>query len=314
MSSSAEQAAELAAEIAAIKYSFGPLLITFPLAFIVYGIFLAQAYYYYINYESDGLKLRLYVAFIACVECFHTAMCMHVIYFYFIEHYGDPVNGVYQIVCSQSFASFYVRRIWLLSEKKIYAIVLPLLLMAARIAMASVSIHNLYDFKLWPVFNSQISAIHNIEGTFAVGLATDLLITGTLVWYLGARRTGFTHIFSAAVVATVTIKNNLLFGGLVEILTKLYATSMLATFQLIVSLVRLNARKLIQKDDGPSQLSGGYQFGTIRTGPHHIHDPRITFGESNSFALNDRPTVVDYTKDALGDYKASSENAMEHAV
>ncbi|KAI0684948.1 hypothetical protein BC835DRAFT_1421765 [Cytidiella melzeri] len=336
MSDSSTAAAAAAAAQAALELAYGPLLITFCLAFTLYGIFLTQIYYYHIHYNNDGMKLKNFVGVIGILETLHTALCMHVLYDYFIQHYGDPDNGIFKIIWSIPLtilceviivtmtSAFYVRRIWYLSDQKWYAIVLPILLMTARDALSGVSIFYTYHYGTWPVFNAHQVATRNIEATFAVGLAADLAITATLVYYLSSSRTGFAHtnrkiqtlvhytvstgaltvVVSAVVVGTVTLKNTLLFGGLVEIISKLYANSMLAM---------LNARKTIQNEEPSSRSGGAYQFATsIRTGTHSTNDPRITFGDpTNTFNLIDRPAVTvvpDYTKDALGGYKSASDN------
>lgn len=79
----AAQAAAQAAQ-AALELAVGPLLVMLCLAFMcvalslrsyvrvanpahcsLYGVFLAQTYYYYVNYGSDSWKLKTYVAVIA---------------------------------------------------------------------------------------------------------------------------------------------------------------------------------------------------------------------------------------------------------
>ncbi|KAI0341102.1 hypothetical protein BDW22DRAFT_325785 [Trametopsis cervina] len=107
-----------------IAVLLGPLLVTTCLAFILYGIFLAQVLYYWTTYEHDGKFIRLCVAFVSLFETCHTALGIHVLYYYLISVYGDFVNGLEQIVWSAALCmmleivivettqSLYVYRIW----------------------------------------------------------------------------------------------------------------------------------------------------------------------------------------------------------
>lgn len=64
----------------------------------LYGIFLAQVLYYWTTYERDPLSIKLWVILAALFETCHTTMCIHVLYYYFIQHYGDVRNGLDHIV------------------------------------------------------------------------------------------------------------------------------------------------------------------------------------------------------------------------
>ncbi|KAI0750543.1 hypothetical protein BC629DRAFT_1444806, partial [Irpex lacteus] len=134
----------------------------------------------------------------------------------------------------------------------------------------------------------------------------------TLVHYT-ASTGALTVIISAVIVGSVKIENSLLFGGLIEFISKLYANSMLAM---------LNARNKIRSTSGPERSSAAYEFSTsIRTEPYHPDDsrPRFTptesaysntmYGDTYGYGRNtphDAP-LSDVTK--MGDYhKASLDN------
>jgi len=67
-------------------------------AFILYGIFIAQIYYYCTNYAEDRSYIKSYVALLCILESCHTAFCIHILYFYFIINYGNPSTGLERIV------------------------------------------------------------------------------------------------------------------------------------------------------------------------------------------------------------------------
>ncbi|KAI0091217.1 hypothetical protein BDY19DRAFT_991788 [Irpex rosettiformis] len=303
---------------AALELAVGPLLVTLCLAFMLYGVFMAQLYFYYTHYENDGVRLWSFVGVIGILETVHSALCIHVLYDYFVTHYGNPTEGIFKIVWSAPITvileilivtlttSFYIRRIWYLSEKNILAIVAPILLLCARDAMSLVTLTLLYKYGIWSVFRSHADANRIVEATFSLGLVADVAITGTLMYYLGFNRSGFavtnkklhtlvhytastgalTVIISAVIVGSVKLETSLLFGGLIEIISKLYANSMLAM---------LNARNKIRNERGPERSSAAYEFTTsIRSEPYqseYLRDPRARY---------DTPSESAYTTTACG--------------
>ncbi|KAI0342830.1 hypothetical protein BDW22DRAFT_1428975 [Trametopsis cervina] len=316
----------------ALELAAGPLLVTLCLAFILFGIFTAQIYYYYTNYEMDGIKLKAFIGSLWILEIFHTALCLQVLYDYLITNYGDPVNGVGKIIWSVPLtvmiellivtmtSAFYVRRIWHMSEKNPLAVAAPIILLVARDAMSIVTLSLLYKYSTWTAFRGHPEADRIVETTFALGLIADVTITSTLVWFLGWNRTNWsrtsgsiqqlmhytvstgalTVICSAVIVGTVKISGSLLFGGLIEFISKLYANSMLAM---------LNARNKIRENNAPADRSDAYEFSTtFRTGPYSVEDSRIRSRGTNSSAYgsSEPSTAVDHTIDALGFRKSMS--------
>ncbi|KAI0777103.1 hypothetical protein BC629DRAFT_1525328 [Irpex lacteus] len=338
--------AAAAAAQAALEIAVGPLLVTLCLAFVLFGVFLAQFYYYFTHYENDGVQLRSFVGVIGLLETLHSALCIHVLYDYFVTHYGNPAEGISKIVwyvavitaigCGRPLTDFYIRRIWYLSEKNIFAVIAPTLLLCARDGELVCWVLR-YKYKLWAVFRGHADANRIVEATFSLGLVADVTITGTLIYYLGFNRSGFAftnkklqtlvHYTASTGALTVKIENSLLFGGLIEFISKLYANSMLAMsacpyYPSILStdyhFCRLNARNKIRSTSGPERSSAAYEFSTsIRTEPYHPDDsrPRFTptesaysntmYGDTYGYGRNTpHDALSDVTK--MGDYHKAS--------
>lgn len=82
----------------------------------LYGVFFAQAYYYWTTYEEDPIHVKLFVALLWLIsslyhwqytskatshrllESCHTGFCVHIIYFYFIAEFGNPIRGLETLV------------------------------------------------------------------------------------------------------------------------------------------------------------------------------------------------------------------------
>ncbi|KAI0345552.1 hypothetical protein BDW22DRAFT_1342899 [Trametopsis cervina] len=278
----------------ALELAVGPLLVLICVACILFGVFSTQIFYYANNYEKDGPKLKMFVFCIWLLETLHTAFCIHVIYNYFVIHYGDPIHGINVIVWSAPVTvllelmivtmteGFYIRRIWHLCGKKLYIVALPALLLVLRAAFSLLTFAFLYKYTAWAEYREHNLAQASLKAGFALGLVADFTITAMLIWYLRSRRTKFvqtnmklqklmyytintgalTLIVSAAIIGTISIENSLMFGGLVEVVSKLYANSMLAM---------LNARKYIHQvgESDMSEFNNAIELsGAARTDNH----------------------------------------------
>ncbi|KAI0341049.1 hypothetical protein BDW22DRAFT_318346 [Trametopsis cervina] len=106
----------------------GPLLLCVCAAILLYGIFLAQTIFYWGTYTKDELRVKLWVVVLSLLETAHTIVCIHVLYYYFVAHYGEYAI-LEQIVWSSGVSialevsivglvqGFYVYRIWHITNK-----------------------------------------------------------------------------------------------------------------------------------------------------------------------------------------------------
>ncbi|KAI0698145.1 hypothetical protein BC835DRAFT_1413278 [Cytidiella melzeri] len=247
--------------IPGFELEVAPFAIMIFVAFILFGILSAQCYFYWTTYDEDSTSLRYYVFVVWLIECLHTSFCMHILYSYFIEFYGDPIHGVAHIVWSAGATiylemaivvmteGFYIIRIYRLSGSWLVAGI-PTVLLTSRVVLSCVSAAFLYIYPTWASFQSQPVPQHCLTASLSLAVATDFSITVLLAYYLQARRTAFQRtnsiidtlmrhtihngalamIVSVLVLITLhAIPSSLMFAGFVEVISKLYANSMLAT-------------------------------------------------------------------------------------
>ncbi|KAI0341042.1 hypothetical protein BDW22DRAFT_317834 [Trametopsis cervina] len=251
----------------AVATLMGPLLITIFFAVLLYGIFLAQVFYYWTTYEGNKLPIKLWICVLCVLETTHTIICIHFIYHYFVLHYGDPValkEIVWSIGASVSVEivivgftqGFYVYRIWHISNKNRVITIILAIIVSMRVVISLFTSALTISFGTWVALqNSRLFRITANIGWVLCGLA-DTTITLTLIYYLYRGRkvcigrtqnmlrklahysitTGAVTLITSMVVLITfnLLKGNLLFGGLLEVLSKLYANS---------SLAMLNARR-----------------------------------------------------------------------
>ncbi|CAL1699679.1 unnamed protein product [Somion occarium] len=237
----------------------GGLLVGLCLALSLYGISVAQCYFYMMHCQGDGLLLRGSVLTIFILETLHTALLMNMAYVYAIESFGN-FAGVLRINWSCGaivFAEmaivfivqgFYVRRVWILSKRsKLLTGVLGVLFLT-RIALGLVSAVNSYLAETWIDFRHtpKFSVAFNAADVSSVVL--DLSLTILLIFELyrhtsGVKRTdglvyslivytvntgAITTLVSIAILLSYMILDeSLLYAGLIAMQSKLYANAFL---------------------------------------------------------------------------------------
>ncbi|KIP03764.1 hypothetical protein PHLGIDRAFT_25944 [Phlebiopsis gigantea 11061_1 CR5-6] len=246
--------------IHAVQDLLSPLLVLVCLALILYGMFTTQCYSYWFKNSEDSLFQKTFISTLWVLETVHTGLCIHVLYWYFITNLGEPLNAL-NIVC------FYIWRIWKLSRSP-WMTALPATLLVARIG--TFSLHEWMEFE--SVGYSKI--LMNVG--LVLASSVDILITVILTFLFRKHRasTSFKrtqHLVQQLMVYTINtgafttvcgiaalfmfnfLTSNLMFGGMLEILSKLYANSLLGM---------LNAREHL-KDEYSSH-------GGVNTIPLHI--------------------------------------------
>ncbi|KAI0341723.1 hypothetical protein BDW22DRAFT_1429836 [Trametopsis cervina] len=282
--------------LVSIKASLGPFLVLVCGACILFGVFVTQTFYYWITYPNDGRKLRIFIFALWLLEAVHTGFCIHIIYYYFVSHFTDSsaVNNIVWsvgaafvceviiVTCSEG---FYIR----LSEKKIYVVALPGLLLLSRAGLGLFTVVMFYKTRFWDVYEGRRIVTVSLNAEYSLGLLADCSITGLLIWYLCRKRTayaqtnmkiqklmyytlntgGVTLITSALIIAACNKQwqvGNQTSYGLLKIASKLYSNSMLAM---------LNARKYVSEVGGKNDMA---EFGNIMELPRigaHASDNRI---------------------------------------
>ncbi|KAI0683013.1 hypothetical protein BC835DRAFT_1311254 [Cytidiella melzeri] len=90
-----------------IEYILGASTLVLFFAFILYGLFCAQFYYYWMTF-CDHPELKALVLFIAQsnMEAVHTGLCMHLTYMYLLTGWGDPLM-LESIIWSEAVCSIF---------------------------------------------------------------------------------------------------------------------------------------------------------------------------------------------------------------
>ncbi|KAI0683014.1 hypothetical protein BC835DRAFT_1423693 [Cytidiella melzeri] len=246
----------------------GPALVLVCFGFMLYGMLCTQVHYYMRNYRDHPMIMSL-VAFILLLETVHTGLCIHVVYAYFVIAWGNPiaisevlwsvVTTIFlELIISTLVQGFYIYRIWRYRKNYVPVVFMTLTLLA-HLGVALRATAYTAKFKTWEEVYAEKHFVFDLNCTFALNLILDVSITSVLAYYLyqdrsvaakrGTKRmlnSLRTFAISAGAITVVascalfislsTTKNTLTFGGIIELIAKLYANSMLAL---------LNARQSI---------------------------------------------------------------------
>ncbi|CAL1710746.1 unnamed protein product [Somion occarium] len=245
----------------------GGLFIEICIAILLYGIIIAQIYFYWLNSRGDSVMLRAVVWAVCSFEALHTIFIVHMAYSYAVEGFGN-FEKVSHIVWSAGASvlmemliisltqGFYLWRIWILSSKSLLLTVTTGFFIFIRVGFGLVSGGLTYSAKTWAVYRDSFGPFFTVTLGLALSVVVDFLITATLMFYLYRCRTGFDRtdgvvkwlmayavhtgaismILSIATLLTyVLVNHSLVYAGLVTMSSKLYANSFLGT---------LNARQL----------------------------------------------------------------------
>ncbi|KAI0723614.1 hypothetical protein C8Q76DRAFT_400692 [Earliella scabrosa] len=250
---------------------FGGLLVEIFLACILYGMTVLQTFIYFQRYRNDLPLVKTLVAFICVLETAHTAFCIQFIYEYLIRHFADfqfmaginwgvGVTVLTEVVLAVFVQAFYVRRVWIMSDKSIWLALSISLILAAKLGFGIASAVLSYKFPFWIPYRDQTTSLVTVSGGLGAAALADITVALALTYYLLKGRnkwhkesnsrinkiivyavntgaiTGAASVI--AVILYATMPSSLVFLGLVEIQGKLYANSLLGS---------LNARAAIQR-------------------------------------------------------------------
>ncbi|KAH8102916.1 hypothetical protein BXZ70DRAFT_758832 [Cristinia sonorae] len=232
-------------------------------AFALYGIVLAQVYeYVFSNGPKDSWYLKGNVIAITFFETLHTCLALHFIYHYSISKSGDlpelariiwsgPATVLCEAIMVVLVHSFYIRRIWIMSGQNKWLVGMLISLLITRTAFSICTPVLMYIRMYWVAFRD--SAIFTVSMSLSLLAAADFAISSTLIFYLWRSRTGhgrtdhlirtlmaycvnsgfITMIFSFLILIMFLVSTHtLIFGGLVQVTSKLYANSFLGSLNM----------------------------------------------------------------------------------
>ncbi|OBZ66544.1 hypothetical protein A0H81_13383 [Grifola frondosa] len=275
-----------------VSQFIGSFLIEVFIACILYGVTTLQTFLYFQKYPNDEKMLKFMVMLVWVLESVHTAFCMLFVYEYLVIHYGEmsylgtihwTAGGsiISGLVITLAVHLFYVRRVWILSSKSYLLTGVVALIALTRFVCGLVSSILSYAFSEWVIYRTRIAPLVTVSIGLGAAAIVDVLVAFILAFYLNRGRNNWqsqssgrlnlimiyavntgaiTSIVSVlGVIFFATMKNSLIFLGILEIQSKLYANSFLGS---------LNARTHIRnKYSNPAQYPS-FEFSTrsnIRT-------------------------------------------------
>lgn len=167
---------------------------------------------------------------------------------------------------------FFIYRIWILSEHRITVVIIPIILVTVNVGFEAASCSYIFKAPTWDAFHGSSRSVMTVYVTTSLLTAIDVLVTGTLIYYLHTRRTGYhrtdllirrmeTYVVNSGAITIaaslsvlltfVLAPDNLLYAGLTQLLCKLYNNALLAT---------LNTRSGNSRDVARPHGVNSYEF------------------------------------------------------
>ncbi|KAI0708356.1 hypothetical protein C8Q76DRAFT_859648 [Earliella scabrosa] len=250
--------------------TLGAILVATFFTVLLQGWTLHQTYQYFREYSTDRWFLKIWVLVVTTLELLSTVCTMHGSYYYMVTHYFDPTilaappvwtlesTALLSPLAMLSVELFFARRLWIVGPKQRFIAVAVIVLDIVAFACGIVSF----------IFEVRRTAVSNLMNTniatssIVMDLASDLLLTTTLIYILNKSRTGIQEtssivdalikyavgtgllVFVCNLVFVITTRiylENLIPGAIGIVMTKVYA---------VTFLVGLNARRsLLTPDD-----------------------------------------------------------------
>ncbi|OCH93576.1 hypothetical protein OBBRIDRAFT_832509 [Obba rivulosa] len=263
--------------MAQLDDTMGVTFVGVVVAAILYGVSCVQMFYYFVRYPTDWWHMKLLVSAVWVFDTVHQVLITHTVYTYVITNFGnDMVLGtlVWSLIVEVLFngftallvQSFFVLRIWKLSEKNLWLTVPVLLLVIGE--FGAVLAYVIQAMQLGTF--AQLDNLKPLSMTVnALAAAGDVLIAVILCTMLHRSRTGFKRsdglinkliLFTIntgfltsvcavlSLITIVTLPNTFIYICFYFTLGRLYSNSLLAT---------LNARKLLRDKASRGESPGG---------------------------------------------------------
>ncbi|KAI0759700.1 hypothetical protein BD413DRAFT_617642 [Trametes elegans] len=243
--------------VPSLNNTMGVILICAFLGCMLFGLTTHQTYRYFRLYPTDGWRLKTFVFVLLILDIFHTALTMHVCYFYLIVNYFEPfrlLGGVWSIRlviietgCVIILAHcFYARRMFLLGGGRLWPTMVIGFLLVTELGFC---IGATVEAFIQPLFHDYQRFAWLICSALGTAVILDVFITGFLTFYLRRSRTGFKRTDSlvdvlmvyaintglstslinlVAALTAITMPYNLIYSGIYIIASKMYANSLLA--------------------------------------------------------------------------------------
>ncbi|KAH9884645.1 hypothetical protein C8Q73DRAFT_351998 [Cubamyces lactineus] len=256
--------------MASANDTIGAILIGALVSAVLSGTVTTQAFIYFRLYGCDDYKRNTFmVSLLWALDALHSSMAFASTWIYLIRHWGD--DAVYDFIpwtialtvaltaiVTLISHCFFAHRVYVLSGFSWWLTVPILVLAGGRLVAALVSTSEMMALQSYEAFVDRVGWVFTMG--LSLSTAVDVLITLSLITLLQRSRTGFStltdHLIDTVTLYTVetglvtsittavslicwlVMPRNLIFLALHFSISKLYATSTLAT---------LNARKSLRR-------------------------------------------------------------------
>ncbi|KAJ7284424.1 hypothetical protein C8J57DRAFT_1708909 [Mycena rebaudengoi] len=167
---------------------------------VIFGITCLQAYLYFTKHcTPDSVFFKSFVAFLMVLDTLHLALLSESYYGVTVTNFGDydelgiaPWGLLAQIlvgvVMSTLVQLFYAYRIFVLSKKKPFMPILIAICSLAELALGIAYMHNAVKIKF---FKDGASNVPFSTAALSLEVICDVLIAGSMVYYLLRNKTAF---------------------------------------------------------------------------------------------------------------------------
>jgi len=272
-----------------IDEDFGAILIGLVVGSILFGVSTLQTHLYYQKFPNDSIWIQRFVLFIWFVDAMHVVLCTHTMYHYLVTNFNNPpaltttvwslalqtdCNGLIGMLVEL----FFARRVYKLSGN----VILTLIICILSLVHFTLGVY----FTVMSLIFQEFSRLPSLIWVTCLGLGSaavaDLLIAGSMVFFLKRARTGIPRTDSiittlivyaintglaTSIVAVICVicfalmPINFIWLSFFWILGKLYANSLLANLNAREALRGPRSRQetvilpLSQMRSGPSLMS-----------------------------------------------------------
>ncbi|KAH9933253.1 uncharacterized protein BXZ73DRAFT_101213 [Epithele typhae] len=247
----------------------GATLVSLVVESTLFGITLLQTFFYFRNYANDRWYIKGLVIFLTTLDTLHVVLCLHAVYWYLVTNFGNVANldnTVWSLdlqveantVIAVVVECFFARRLYIMSKNWILAGTVVIL------ALIHISTGLVFTVKAFTL--GHFSKFTTLKPVIVLGLVApavaDILIAGSMCYYLYRKRTGLSRtdsivtalmvysvnsglttsiIASACVITFLAMPTNLIWIAFFWLLGKCYVNSFLAL---------LNSREQLRERSG----------------------------------------------------------------
>ncbi|KAL1949891.1 hypothetical protein VTO73DRAFT_8772 [Trametes versicolor] len=212
--------------------TFGALLIGTYIGLTLFGLTVYQTVRYLRMYATDVQRLKVTVITVFLTDTTHSILCIHLCYYYLVTSQSNRAlldDGVWSIRLITPLTSiivivvqaFYARRIYVMGSQ--YKIPL-FIVMALMLGEAITVMVTIVESFIIPTFSHWKSHAWLTALPYAFSLATDVILTSTLILILHKSRTGMRRTDSLLNVLIVYTINTGLLTSTLGIFCVVFAT------------------------------------------------------------------------------------------